>query len=143
LGAVDPEQPQSHGQQLLAPSFAHSRNLQASTKPVLLGARASTTRFTAASQAFLQDTNLTPLPSQFATDASAPAWTAAASAKERRPPGAPVTEGVSEVVIPTFSLLPSQTIQRIAEACRTSHAYSRCMPTMKRSPSRDAAIHRH
>ncbi|TDL15097.1 hypothetical protein BD410DRAFT_823114 [Rickenella mellea] len=112
LEAIDPEQPHVNAQQLS--SFSH-RQSSPNTKPILLGARGSVIRFTTACQNFLQETILSPLVKQFATYASSPAWSAPGNPKEKRGGGGGATGGVSEVVIPTFSLSPSQTIQRVAE----------------------------
>ncbi|KAI5118827.1 hypothetical protein M0805_009405 [Coniferiporia weirii] len=112
---VDPEHPQQQQQGVFTPSsasFAGQRSHIGQPSPALLfGARESVSEFAKACQARLQETILAPLFKHLSTYAASPVW-ASENARERRGGGG---GAVSEVVIPTFSLSPSTTIQRVAE----------------------------
>ncbi|KAK7472688.1 hypothetical protein VKT23_000800 [Stygiomarasmius scandens] len=81
---------------------------QAATEPLLTDSRAAVFSFAKTCQTSLQTTILSPLRKQLAAYASSPSWTASDS-KSR------IVGGSNELQIPTFSLSPSETIQRVAE----------------------------
>ncbi|OCB86615.1 hypothetical protein A7U60_g6293 [Sanghuangporus baumii] len=128
LDAVDPEQPQP--QQVQAPHSAmftpSSATFAAQKMPglphqrsaLLLGARAAVSEFAKACQMRLQETILAPLLKHLSTYASSSVWTST-DPKDRRGAGTSSAAAgggaVSEVNIPTFSLSPSATIQRVTD----------------------------
>lgn len=77
--------------------------------PLLTAARDALAQFAHACQVALQDTILSPLRKRLAGYPSLSAW-AAQDAKAKKGAGA-----LSEVHVPTFSLSPSETMQRVAE----------------------------
>lgn len=90
-------------------SFFPSGSIQ-QTPPLLVGAWEAISDFAKACQLALQDTILSPLRKRLATYPALTAWAAAADAKGKRGGSA-----MSDVHIPTFSLSPSETMQRVAE----------------------------
>lgn len=81
---------------------------------LLSGARKSITNFAKTCQTRMQSTILTPLLKHLSAYPSSQLWTSFEPSKDRQGTG-----GASEVVIPTFSLSPSLTIQRVAEGLLT------------------------
>ncbi|EJC98258.1 uncharacterized protein FOMMEDRAFT_114459 [Fomitiporia mediterranea MF3/22] len=123
LDAVDPEQPQQGPHGAFTPSSATFAAQKAQTSSsratLLLGARKAVSEFAKACQMRLQETILTPLLKHLSTYASSAVWISA-DPKDRRAVGSGGAGGtgtgaISEVVIPTFSLSPTATIQRVAE----------------------------
>ena len=80
--------------------------------PILVEAYDAVSQFAKACQIALQDTILRPLRKRLATYPNMVIWTQA-DAKSKRTGG--TNSALSEVHIPTFSLSPTDTIQRIAE----------------------------
>ncbi|KAL5480819.1 hypothetical protein ACEPAI_9759 [Sanghuangporus weigelae] len=126
LDAVDPEQQQQHPQVPHSAVFTPSSATFAAQKmpglphqrsALLLGARAAVSEFAKACQMKLQETILAPLVKHLSTYPSSPVWTST-DPKDRRGAGASSAAAggaVSEVNIPTFSLSPSATIQRVTD----------------------------
>ncbi|KAI0077597.1 hypothetical protein K474DRAFT_1661526 [Panus rudis PR-1116 ss-1] len=81
--------------------------------PLLTEAHEAISRFTKACQVALQDTILRPLRKRLATYPSLPLWSTPSDGKGKR--AATGSNALSEVNIPTFSLSPSETMQRLAE----------------------------
>jgi hypothetical protein len=77
---------------------------------LLMGAKDSLIDFTRACQLFLQDTILSPLNQHLSSYSSLPVWTTAQAAVNNNKRG-----GTYDLQIPTFSLSPSHTIQRVGE----------------------------
>ncbi|THH05217.1 hypothetical protein EW145_g4963 [Phellinidium pouzarii] len=115
LDAVDPEQPHQPNSAFTPGSatFAGQKTSAGQLRTsLLLGSRKSVSEFAKACQLRLQDTILSPLLKQLSTYAASSVW-ASEAPRERRTGGA--SGAISEVVMPTFSLSPSATIQRVAE----------------------------
>lgn len=115
LDDVDPErQPQLHGQTPFTPISAGLSNQKPhpgqTRESILVGARAAISKFANSCQIRLQTTILAPLLKHLSTYRTLPSWTSLEPTRESRGGGA-----VSEVVMPSFSLSPSATIQRVAE----------------------------
>lgn len=136
LDLVDPEHPQTQAQQLAVahsafntpntpafPSMSHTIQSQGSRHPpgnqvqLLLGARSAISVFAQACQKRLRDTLLSPLFKHLASYSSLPVWGSIDSKDDSRNDQKRPGQGnaTSEVVIPTFSLSPTASIQRIAE----------------------------
>ncbi|KIO18425.1 hypothetical protein M407DRAFT_225621, partial [Tulasnella calospora MUT 4182] len=102
----------SSGSFLAPPSYtpqseATSPGAQSVTQAVLKGAQSAITTFTKATQLYVQNIILSPLHAQLAAYASL-SWT---SQQRSRPKGG----AAYDMSIPTFSLSPTPTIQRVAE----------------------------
>ncbi|THG94756.1 hypothetical protein EW026_g6780 [Hermanssonia centrifuga] len=80
--------------------------------PLLLEARAAISSFAKACQVALQDTILSPLRKRLASYSSLALWAAEADSKMRRGGGG---SALNDVQVPTFSLSPSEVMQRVAE----------------------------
>lgn len=76
--------------------------------PLLLEARAAVSTFASACQRSLQETILSPLRKPLTSYPLSPLWSATSSEQSKR-------GGVSELQVPTFSLSPSEVVQRLAE----------------------------
>ena len=85
--------------------------------PLLVGARDAISEFARTCQVALQETILSPLRKRLAGYPSLTVWVAQADAKGRRGAGGAGASGsaLSDVHVPTFSLSPSETMQRVAE----------------------------
>lgn len=79
-----------------------------SPTPLLLEARAAISTFAEACQRSLQDTILSPLRKHLILYPTSPLWSAMPPEQSRR-------GGVNDLQVPTFSLSPSDVIQRLAE----------------------------
>jgi conserved oligomeric Golgi complex subunit 7 len=79
-----------------------------SPTPILLEARAAVSTFAKACQGSLQDTLLSPLRKPLAPYALSSLWSAASSEQSKR-------SGMNELQMPTFSLSPTDVVQRLAE----------------------------
>lgn len=110
LERVDPD---THSQPFLSPTPPNdSRRIsQPGAAPLLVGAREAVSGFAKTCQVALQETILSPLRRRLTGYAALPAWTAL-DPKARRGGGG---SALSEVNVPTFSLSPSETMQRVAE----------------------------
>ena len=105
LSNLEPDHPRDP---FLAPSSRHTYiPTHGSSSPLLVDARAAVFEFSKACQASLQSTILSPLHKHLSTYASSPMWTT---------PGDPKTMRVGhDLQVPSFSLSPSDTVQRVAE----------------------------
>ena len=115
LDEVDPEhQSQYHGQTPFTPLSAglpsQKNPLTQARGSLLLGAKAAISKFANNCQLRLQTTILAPLFKHLATYRTLSSWTTSETVRENRGGGA-----INEAVMPTFSLSPSTTIQRVAE----------------------------
>lgn len=79
-------------------------------KELLTLTREAISGYTATCQTALQDAMLAPLRKHLASYAAAPLWTSTPQDKSQARRG-----GISDVQVPTFSLSPTETIQRVAE----------------------------
>ncbi|EKM56853.1 uncharacterized protein PHACADRAFT_254204 [Phanerochaete carnosa HHB-10118-sp] len=130
LERVDPDPPhaqsQSRGDPFLTPtppaSGAEARRPSqvfhltpgiTQTVPLLVAAREAISGFAKACQVALQETILSPLRKRLAGYPSLAVWVAQADARRRT--GAGGSSALSEVHVPTFSLSPTDTMQRVAE----------------------------
>lgn len=82
------------------------------TAPLLVAAREAISGFAKACQVALQETILSPLRKRLAGYPSLAVWVAQADARKRAGAG---SSALSEVHVPTFSLSPTETMQRVAE----------------------------
>jgi hypothetical protein len=90
-----------------APRRVHPLGHFGPTPALLVDARSAVFDFSKACQTTLQTTILSPLRKHLATYASSPQWTV---------PGDPkATRVVNDLQVPSFSLSPSDTVQRVAE----------------------------
>ncbi|KAL4253669.1 Conserved oligomeric Golgi complex subunit 7 [Abortiporus biennis] len=80
------------------------------TTPLLVDARAAISNLASACQVALQDTILRPLRKRLSSYSSSSQWSSQGESKSRRGGNA-----LSDIQIPTFSLSPSDTMQRVAE----------------------------
>ncbi|GJE86725.1 golgi complex component 7-domain-containing protein [Phanerochaete sordida] len=133
LERVDPDlhtQSQSRGDPFLTPtppaSGAEARRPSqvfhltpgpTQAAPLLVGARDAISGFAKACQVALQETILAPLRKRLAGYPSSPVWVAQADARRRGAGAGAGAAGsaLSEVHVPTFSLSPTDTMQRVAE----------------------------
>ncbi|KAG8943802.1 hypothetical protein FRC04_002496 [Tulasnella sp. 424] len=88
-------------------SEATTPGAQVATQPVLKGAQSAISTFTKATQLYVQNIILSPLHAQLASYASL-SWTSQQRSK-------PKAGAAYDMSIPTFSLSPTPTIQRVAE----------------------------
>ncbi|TCD64026.1 hypothetical protein EIP91_004660 [Steccherinum ochraceum] len=127
LDQADPEtsrpQPMSRssGESYLAPGPATADSRRASmsqsstaqpSRQLLVQARDGLSAFAKACQISLQDTILRPVQQRLSSYATSPLWSTPTDSKGRRGAAA---NALSDVHIPTFSLSPSETMQRVAE----------------------------
>ncbi|THV02443.1 hypothetical protein K435DRAFT_775627 [Dendrothele bispora CBS 962.96] len=89
---------------------SHARESRHSHEPLLTDARIAVFSFAKTCQVSLQGTILSPLRKHLASYASSPIWTAPDTRARTGGSG-----GINDLHIPTFSLSPSDTIQRVAE----------------------------
>jgi conserved oligomeric Golgi complex subunit 7 len=129
LERVDPDPPhtqsQSRGDPFLTPtpptSTAEARRpsqvfhfgTAGAQVTLLVGAREAIASFAKTCQVALQETILSPLRKRLAGYSSLTVWGAQADAKTRRAGAG--GSAMSEVHVPTFSLSPTETMQRVAE----------------------------
>lgn len=100
-----PDPRRSSQGQLAATPAVHS--------PLLVSARTAISGLAKVCQVALQDTILSPLYKHLASYAISPAWSAPGDPKAKRTGGS--GSATNDVQVPTFSLSPSDTIQRVAE----------------------------
>ncbi|KAH9946467.1 Golgi complex component 7-domain-containing protein [Amylocystis lapponica] len=121
LDSVDPDAPPpSRAEALLAPtppspdprrsSYAYSP-APAPVPPLLKGARTAISDLARSCQIALQDTILAPLQKYLSTYAASPLWVAQTDPRTKRPTAS--GSATSEAQVPTFSLSPSDTMQRV------------------------------
>ncbi|KAG7446293.1 uncharacterized protein BT62DRAFT_980594 [Guyanagaster necrorhizus] len=111
LSREDPTISSSNRSQLLSQSTLHSPDLHTllesrPTDPLLVEARAAVYLFARTCQECLQHTILSPLMKPLSGYASLPLWSAPGDGKSQR---------VNELQVPSFSLSPSETVQRVAD----------------------------
>lgn len=93
---------------LLKAVETESQSRQTPSTPLLLEARASVSTFAKACQQSLQETILSPLRKHLASYPSASLWSSLPPEQSKR-------SGVNDLQVPTFSLSPSDAVQRLAE----------------------------
>ncbi|KAK0195398.1 Golgi complex component 7-domain-containing protein [Armillaria mellea] len=111
LSREDPTTFGSSQSQLLSQSTLHSPDLHTllesrPTDPLLVEARAAVYLFARTCQECLQRTILSPLMKPLSGYASLPLWNAPANSKSQK---------ANELHVPSFSLSPSETVQRVAD----------------------------
>ncbi|KAF5370726.1 hypothetical protein D9758_001910 [Tetrapyrgos nigripes] len=89
-------------------SVRDSRQAQMLAEPLLTSARAAVSSFARTCQVSLQGTILSPLRKHLVSYASSSVWAASADPRNR-------AAGANDLQVPTFSLSPTNTIQRVAE----------------------------
>ncbi|KAK0461275.1 Golgi complex component 7-domain-containing protein [Desarmillaria tabescens] len=111
LSREDPTAFGSNRSQLLEQSTLHSPDLHTllesrPTDPLLVEARAAVYQLARTCQEYLQRTILSPLMKPLSGYASLPLWNAPGNGKSQK---------VNELQVPSFSLSPSETVQRVAD----------------------------
>jgi hypothetical protein len=114
LNSVEPDPMHSRETFLPSSTTAGLRHNQSTIQPgsaipLLVDARASVFKFAKACQVSLQGTILSPLRKHLASYASSPLWIASGDPRSKR------TVIANDLQVPSFSLSPSDIVQRVAE----------------------------